>query len=95
MALVFVTLVLIEFAKAYSFRSERQSVLRRPFANRWLNRAVGGEVVLLALVVYMPWAQVPLGTFAFDGRDWAIAVVLAVTVLPVLDLTKRWVGGES
>lgn len=44
---MFVTLVLIEFAKAYSFRSDRVSVLRRPFADRWLNLAVASELFLL------------------------------------------------
>lgn len=91
MALVFVTLVFIEFAKAYSFRSERQSVLFEPFANRWLNLAVGVELVLLALVVYVPWLQTPFGTYAFEPGDWVVVAVLGCSVLPVLDLTKRLV----
>jgi Ca2+-transporting ATPase len=94
MALVFVTLVLIEFVKAYSFRSERRSVLSRPFANRWLNRAIFWELVLLAFVVYVPWLQAPLGTYSFSAGDWMTTTVLAATVLPVLDLAKRWVGRE-
>ena len=92
MALVFVTLVLIEFAKAYCFRSDRQSVLKRPFANRWLNWAVGSEIALLALVVYVPWLQTPMGTYSFTTGDWLIAMTGAATVLPVLDLTKRWLS---
>ena len=88
MALVFVTLVLIEFAKAYAFRSDRLSVARHPFANKWLNRAVSWEVLLLAAVVYVPFLQVALGTFAFSVVDWLLATGLAVTVLPVLDVTK-------
>ena len=91
MALVFVTLVLIEFAKAYSFRSDRVSVLHRPFANRWLNLAIVGEVALLALVVYVPSLHGPLGTFALATDDWLLAGGIAATVLPVLDLTKRWI----
>ena len=35
--MTFVSLVLIQFFNAYSFRSDRLSVFRRPFANRWLN----------------------------------------------------------
>ena len=88
MALVFVTLVLIEFAKAYAFRSERYSVVHRTFANKWLNRAMAWELLLLVAVVYSPWLQVPLGTFAFSVADWLLATGLAATVLPVLDLTK-------
>ena len=33
MTMTFVSLVLIQFFKAYNFRSDRQSVLVRPFAN--------------------------------------------------------------
>ncbi|MGH3023760.1 MAG: cation-translocating P-type ATPase, partial [Gaiellaceae bacterium] len=40
MTMTFATLVLIEFFKAFSFRSDRNSVLDRPFANRWLNLAI-------------------------------------------------------
>ena len=47
MTMTFVSLVLIQFCKAYSFRSERHSVLRGTFANRWLNGAVLWELALL------------------------------------------------
>jgi P-type Ca2+ transporter type 2C len=49
MTMTFATLVLIEFFKAYSFRSDRRSVLERPFANRWLNLAIVWELALLIL----------------------------------------------
>ena len=45
--MTFVSLVLIQFFKAYNFRSDRQSVLHRPFANKWLNRAIVWELVLV------------------------------------------------
>jgi Ca2+-transporting ATPase len=45
MTITFVSLVLIQFFKAYNFRSDRHSVLYRPFANRWLNAAIGWELV--------------------------------------------------
>ena len=40
MAMTFVALVLIQFFNAYNSRSDRLSIVQRPFANRWLNRAV-------------------------------------------------------
>jgi len=88
MALTFVSLVLIQFLKAYSYRSDRVSVLRRPFANRWLNLAVSWEVMLLALVLYLPVLQAPFDTFAMSVMDWAIVLGVAATVLPVLDAAK-------
>ena len=98
MAVTFVSLVLIQFFKAYSYRSDRYSVLRRPFANRWLNLAVAWEIAVLALVVYVPFVQRPFGTFTFAWTDWALAGALAFTVVPVLEAVKwierRGVFGE-
>jgi len=88
MALTFVSLVLIQFFKAFSYRSDHFSVLRRPFANRWLNLAVAWEVMLLVLVLYLPVLQAPFGTFDMSVTDWAIVVGAAATVLPVLDVAK-------
>jgi len=88
MALTFVSLVLIQFMKAYSYRSDRVSILHRPFANRWLNVAVAWEVALLALILYAPVLQGPFGTFAMSLADWALVLGIAATVLPVLDVAK-------
>jgi len=88
MSMTFVSLVLIQFLKAYSYRSDRASVLVRPFANRWLNLAVTWEVTLLVLILYLPVLQGPFGTFALSLTDWAIVLGVAATVLPVLDVAK-------
>ena len=55
MAMTFVTLVLIQFFNAYNCRSDRLSVFRQPFANRWLNIAVLWEMVLLLIIMYVPF----------------------------------------
>ncbi len=91
MTMTFVSLVLIQFFKAYNFRSDRHSVLRRPFANRWLNVAVLWELMLLLLVIYLPFLEGAFGTFALTWTDWTIIVALAFSVSPVLELTK-WLG---
>jgi Ca2+-transporting ATPase len=88
MAITFVSLVFIQFFKAYNYRSDRFTVLRRPFANRWLNLAIAWELVLMVLVVYVPMLQGPFGTFSFTSTDWAIAAVLAFTIVPVLEILK-------
>jgi Ca2+-transporting ATPase len=89
MTMTFVSLVLIQFVKAYNFRSDRVSVLQRPFANRWLNRAILWELALLALIVYLPVLHEPFGTFALPVVDWAIVVGVSLTILPVLE-TVKW-----
>lgn len=97
MTMTFVSLVLIQFFKAYNFRSDRHSVLRRPFANKWLNLAVLWELALLVLIVHLPLLQEPFGTFSLPPADWAIVLALAFTVSPVLEgakwsLRRGWFG---
>jgi len=88
MAMTFVSLVLIQFFKAYNYRSDRWSVLRRPFANKWLNAAIVWELLLLGLIVYVPYLQKLFGTFTFSWADVALATGVAVSVVPVLEIVK-------
>ncbi|NJC88590.1 MAG: cation-translocating P-type ATPase [Desulfuromonas sp.] len=88
MTMTFVSLVLIQFCKAYNFRSDRRSLFEQPFVNRWLNLAILWEVALLLLIIYTPALQAPFATFALTPLDWAIVVTLAATVSPVLELVK-------
>nr|WP_298401630.1 cation-translocating P-type ATPase [uncultured Chloroflexus sp.] len=90
MTMTFVSLVLIQFFKAYNFRSDHLSVFHRPFANRWLNLAILWELLLLAGVVYVPFLHEPFGTFPLSLNDWLIVVLVALTVVPVLEAAK-WV----
>jgi P-type Ca2+ transporter type 2C len=88
MAMIFVLLVVIEFFKAYNFRSDRVSALRRPFTNRWLNVAILSELVLLVLIVHVPSLQLLLDTFSMQVEDWLLIFGLASTIIPVLEVTK-------
>ena len=67
MTLTFVSLVLIQFFKAYNFRSDRQSVLHRPFANRWLNLAVLWELGCWLPSCMCPCCTCRLGPSACPG----------------------------
>ena len=88
MTMTFVSLVLIQFFKAYCFRSERASIFRRPFANRWLNLAIAWELVLLVVVVYWPVLREAFGTFPLTREDWLWVLGIAATVVPVLEAVK-------
>ncbi|HWS88944.1 MAG TPA: cation-translocating P-type ATPase [Pyrinomonadaceae bacterium] len=97
MTMTFVSLVLIQFFKAYNFRSDRHSVLRRPFANRWLNIAILWELVMLGLILYVPFLGRVFGTYAITTTDWLVIVAAAFTISPVLELAKwaerrGWLG---
>jgi Ca2+-transporting ATPase len=90
MTMTFMSLVLIQFFKAYNFRSDRHSVMKQPFANKWLNRAILMELLVLVLIVYLPFLHRPFGTYSLPLVDWVIIILLAFTVSPVLELVKWW-----
>ncbi len=97
MTMTFVSLVLIQFFKAFNYRSDHNSVLMRPFANKWLNFAILWELVLLVLIIYVPFLHDALGTYYLTLEDWAIVIGLSFTVSPVLELVKwmsrrGWIG---
>jgi Ca2+-transporting ATPase len=98
MTMTFVSLVLVQFFKAYNFRSDRHSVFNRPFENKWLNTAILWEAILLLLIVYVPALHEPFNTFSLPLIDWAIIIALSLTISPVLELVKwmerkGWFGG--
>jgi Ca2+-transporting ATPase len=88
MTMTFVSLVVIQFFKAYCFRSDRESAFVRPFANVWLNVAIGTGLAMLAMVVHLPIMHVPFGTFSLTFWDWAIVSGVAFSVVPVLEAAK-------
>lgn len=100
MTMTFTSLVLIQFFKAYNFRSDRRSVLERPFANRWLNLAIAWECLLLALIVYLPALHAPFGTYALPLADWLVILPAAFSIVPALEAGKwmvrrGWVGHDE
>jgi Ca2+-transporting ATPase len=86
--MTFVSLVLIQFFNAYSYRSSRLSVFHRPFANRWLNLSIVWETILLTIIVYVPWFHGPFRTYSLSTTDWVIVLAVALTIVPVLEIAK-------
>ena len=95
--MTFTSLILIQFFSAYNYRSDRHSVLNRPFANKWLNLAILWELTLLILVIYSYFFQTLFGTHSLKLMEWLIVIGLTSTISPVLELAKwivrrGWVG---
>ncbi|MDH3256829.1 MAG: cation-translocating P-type ATPase [Nitrospinota bacterium] len=88
MTLTFLCLILIQFLKAYNFRSDQHPVFHKPFVNKWLNLAILWELVLMILIVYVPVLHRPFGTFSLGVEDWTLVAGLALTIIPVLEIGK-------
>ncbi len=88
MTMTFVSLILIQFFKAYNHRSEHRSVFERIFRNKWLNLAIVWEVIMLLAIIYLPFLHDAIGTYYLPLVDWLIVILLASTITPVLEVTK-------
>jgi Ca2+-transporting ATPase len=88
MTMTFVSLVLIQFFKAYGYRSDHQHVLHRPLANRWLNAAILWELGLLILIIYVPFLQRAFDLTPLLLWEWIFLVFWSHTILPVLEFGK-------
>jgi Ca2+-transporting ATPase len=88
MTMTFLSLVLVQFFKAYSFRSDRLSTFNRPFANRWLNIAVAWELGLMMALLHVPALQKVFGLTDLTPLEWTVTVTLAASVIGVLEIAK-------
>ena len=88
-SLCFVTLIIIQFLNAFNCRSLERSLFNLGVSqNRWLLAAVGWELTLLLLVVYLPVLQGAFNTFALSIEDWVVAVSSALTIVVVAEIYK-------
>lgn len=88
MTMTFLSLVLIQFFKAYGYRSEHQHVLHRPFVNRWLNAAILWELGLLIVIIYVPFLQRAFELTPLSLFEWMLLLLWSHTILPVLEFGK-------
>lgn len=92
--LCFLTLIIIQFFKAYNFRSDKKSILEiGMFNNKWLNLAIISQMMLMLVIIYVPLLQELFHTFSLGVTDWVIVILLAGSVFPVLEISKaviRW-----
>lgn len=87
----FITLIMAELLRAFSSRSERQSVFSQGvFTNRVLNRAFLVCLVLTLIVVYVPFLDAVFFTVSLTVRDWAIIIGLTLIPFAAGELFKKF-----
>jgi Ca2+-transporting ATPase len=92
--MAFATLSLCELFRAYTVRSERQSIFRLGvFSNKFMQYAVLVSLVLLLLVVSVPFLQPIFNTHLPNLREWGVIFGFAMVPAIVEEITKaflRW-----
>lgn len=87
--MAFATIVMFEFVNAFNCRSERESLFNVGFLkNKWLLVAVAASVLIQAAVIYVPPLATAFGTVPLDPIDWAIVVLVSLSVFVAVELFK-------
>jgi len=82
LTLAFTAFVLFQFFNVFNARSEHDSAFNAQFfRNRWLWLSLAAVLVLQVLVVHWALAQAVFGTTGLALSDWALAAVVASSVL--------------
>jgi Ca2+-transporting ATPase len=88
-SMTFVTLILVEFFNAFNCRSFDHSIFKIGiFSNKWLVLAILWELILLAVIIYVPALQGPFHTHSLTLEDWAIALGASSTILIAFEIAK-------
>jgi P-type Ca2+ transporter type 2C len=89
-------LIIIQFFKAYNFRSDKKSILAiGMFRNKWLNLSILSQIVLLWLIVEVPALNGLFNTYPLNLEEWIIVILVAATIFPVLELGKFFIRRQE
>ena len=86
--MAFLTMSMAEIFHSLNMRSQRGSIFSLKKHNPWLYGAMIAAVILTALVIEVPFLANLFGFTAIDFREYGIAMVLALLVIPVTEIIK-------
>lgn len=89
--MVLAMMILFELVNAYNNRSDRHSIFKVGlFKNKWLNWSILFSIVLAVIVIQVPALDPLFHTSFLTGKDWIIVTLAALTIFPVVEITK-WI----
>ncbi|MGM9653428.1 MAG: cation-translocating P-type ATPase [Eubacteriales bacterium] len=88
MTMAFLTLSLVEIFHSFNMRSRRGSIFTLPHQNPWLWGAMAVSLVCTTAVIYVPFLRTAFGFEWISFSEYAVAVGLAVLVIPIMELIK-------
>lgn len=88
MTMAFLTLSMSEIFHSFNMRSRRQSIGKMGSMNWYLIGAMVLSLVLSTVVIYVPFLKDAFDFAAIDAREYFTALVLAVLVIPIVEIIK-------
>lgn len=90
MTMAFLTLSMIEICHSFNMRSRRKSVFTLKKQNVFLWGAMALSLVLTTAVIYIPFLANAFGFESISLLEYGVALLLAVTIIPIVELIK-WI----
>lgn len=85
------TIILFQIFYLLECRSLRGSVFEVGlWTNKWIYVGIGILLLLQLGFVYLPFMNAAFGTSPLGLTEWVVAFLIALIVLPVVGLEKRW-----
>jgi len=88
MTMAFLTMSMCEIFHSFNLRSQRKSVFSLKTHNKVLWAAMLGSLALTTAVLEIPFLANAFGFTVIGWSEYAIAVGLAVLVIPIVELVK-------
>lgn len=88
MTMAFLTMSMAEIFHSFNMRSQRGSIFRMKAHNLYLYGAMILSLVLTTAVIYIPFLKVAFNFESINLKEYAIAMALAFSVIPIVELVK-------
>lgn len=88
MTMAFLTMSMCEIFHSFNLRSQRKSVFSLKKQNRVLWLAMIGSLLLTTAVLEIPFLADAFGFTSIGWLEYSIALVLAIAVIPIVELVK-------
>lgn len=88
MTMAFLTMSLAEVIHSYNLRSREKSIFQMTYQNLYLLGAIALSFVLTTAVIYVPFLRNAFGFTTISGKEYGVAVLLALTIIPVVEVAK-------
>ncbi len=88
MTMAFLTMSMCEIFHSFNMRSQRKSIFSLNTHNKVLWAAMIGSFVLTVALLYVPFLRNAFGFTAISLTEFAIALGIAVLVIPIVEIVK-------
>ncbi|MDD4711668.1 MAG: HAD-IC family P-type ATPase, partial [Eubacteriales bacterium] len=88
MTMAFLTMSMAEVFHSFNMRSQRGSIFSHKTHNKYLTGAMALSLLLTTAVIYIPFLSNAFGFEAISLQEYFIAMALAVSVIPIVEIVK-------